>query len=164
MSLRFWKMGTCKLLDYWIMTRDYSILSLLILRSTPSLVRLLLCCIFVIVEESPLFWDWFIRRNVHLWLRAYTPLYHIQSYLEGWLYAWPSTYYNIRTNYDAWLCHHWKLCNFHGSSVVFQTQGTFLDLQVETYETFVCFCTFHYSRAKHKHVMISCDEKLQLLS
>lgn len=63
------------------------------------------------------------RRDVYIWLYTNSSICHLPSYIEGWFHAWPSTYNNVCPHHDARLCHHWELCNFPGSSHVFQTKG-----------------------------------------
>ena len=63
------------------------------------------------------------RWDVYIWLFNFTTIYHLQSNFQGWFHAWPCTNNNIRAYQDAWFCHYWELCNFHGSFIVCQRKG-----------------------------------------
>lgn len=126
-------METYKLSGCWIMIRDSNIHSLLIQKLTHSQVSpkswslsfiSLLFCVWSIRLYS--YWaslNFVCRWDVYLWLCTHTSLLYLSGHFQGWWNAWPSTYNNPRTCYDAWLCYHWELCHLHGPAFVLPSKG-----------------------------------------
>lgn len=127
MSLKSWKMETYKHLACLIMTRDWHILSLLIRKLTHSLVKPVYPKQTVIKCDSHYSLLIFVilacRWDVYIWLFNHTTVHYLQSNFERWFHARSCANNNIRTYHDAWLCHYWELCDYHGSSNVLPTKG-----------------------------------------